>query len=388
MTNPSHDPGRDNSTLVRVNSVLDRQYKFTYGVSTRMAAPGTAESGSLPPGLDKFPLPRPKGWPAIMAWPNAEIVQEWSTLSATYTKAVMGTGEARDQARQAMREFIRNYAIAAEVMREREAVVKDRLAIADARIDRRVMNLQLGRYFRRDTDKPMSWACLLRVEVSSDARIQNVAAFTNTAARTTDGGIVLADDKGLIVTKPSPQAIELLVVESAARGWPEVRISGNKELCDMALKICRQHNVDAVIQERWNGIPMRQHRVMRSLESHNAILAAAHKVGREQGYDTSAPSGGAGSGGVRNVTPLSALLTRGPLADTGRPPLRQILIGAGPASPAAETPAAQDAAPAAPAEPASFLSGARGALAVDRTARAPLEGPDDDLGPIEDARIG
>lgn len=380
MTSPSPEAASETS-VTDVNIVLDRRYAFTYGTPTRMAAPGTAEAGSLPPALDKFPLPRPAKWPATMAWPNAEIVREWPVLANTYANAVMGTGETREKARQAMREFIRNYAIAAQVMEDRSKIVAQRLAVADARIDRRVMNLQLGRYFLRDSDKPMSWACLLRVEVSSDARIQNVAAFTNTAARTTDGGIVLADDKGLIVTKSSPQAIELLVVEASARGWPEIRISGNKELCDMALKICRQHNLDAVIQERWNGIPMRQHRVMRSIDSHSAILADAHKRGREQSYDADGPDGTGGSGGVRNVTPLTALLTRGPLADTGRPPLRQILAQAG-------TPEAPAAAPEAPSEQASFLSGARNALAVDSAARAPLEGPDDDLGPIEDARIG
>lgn len=355
---------------------LKRRESFSYGLPTRIAAAGMAEAGSLPPGLDSFPIPRPQGWPEMMSWPNAEIVHDWPTMSVTYERAVLGSGAEREAARERMREVIMNYAIAAEVMKEREEIVRERLVSADARIDRRVMKLQVGRFFGRDDDKPMSWACLLRVHANGDARIQNVAAFSNTAARTTDGGIVLADDKGVIVTRPSPQAIELLIVEAASRGWPEVRVSGNRELCDMALKICRQHNVEAVIQERWNGIPMRQHKVMRSFDSHDAIRADAQERARQAGFP---PGDGPSPGGMRDITPLARMIARGPLADAGCKPLRDIL---------AAPPRAPEPEPDAPEARASegFMSGARNVLSVD-SRRSALAAPDEDLDSIPDAEI-
>jgi len=96
------------------------------------------------------------------------------------------------------------------------------------------------------------FAMLLNPDPANITRLRTapVAAWGHDQLITLDGGRIRAREGELVVTSPSAQAAQMIVMEAKARGWETLRVSGNNDFCNAVKRAAKEAGLGAIIHRR------------------------------------------------------------------------------------------------------------------------------------------
>lgn len=240
--------------------------EFTEGLGALMKGSGIVMNGDdveeptaqTEPSLSErmraigFP-PRPKLWPAIMAWPMQPDFDLLLRGGATPDK-VKEYSEAMTIELERM--LLRAQQVDAYIRHNNP--VDERHGIFNRVVSRRRLDAAMD-----DPHYGIRWACLID-EKATRPSSAIVREWAQNSARTTDNGLVVAMRNYVAVRDVTQQAVALSVQEGVARGWGSLRMQGDEKFVRFAIEAAKQANIKATIIENCGpfGLFKRKHIVM------------------------------------------------------------------------------------------------------------------------------